>query len=224
LNEIVAQNKGICIDLSNTVFKSYKITIKIRFTMNISQNGSNYGAEVQIIPVLIHAAQIVLNSLGSFTNFIIVLMYCKYPTLRALNAIHLITVLACGDFLLCFGSIANCVKSLFTDFSYMTPIVTKMACILFNTPSYVGRQWSQIGACLIAFDRLAAIRSPLTYRSKNHAQMGRRAAFLIAVYSIGAIAVATILQKNLYVCVVMRNEMKFGNVNCRWKVSAQTMQ
>ncbi len=169
--------------------------------MNTSQNGSSVVVGVQIIPVIIHAAQITLNSMGTFTNLIIVLMYCKYATLRSMNAIHLITVLACGDFLLTAGSLVNSVKSICADFSYPIPAIAKLSCILLNTPSYIGRQWSIIGACLIAFDRLRAIRSPLLYRSTNHAQFGRRAAVMVAVYCIVAIVVATILQNNLYVCL-----------------------
>src|SRR5690349_9461467 len=138
--------------------------------MNTSQNVSSVGVGIQIIPALIHAAQIILNSIGTFTNLIIILMYCKYATLRSMNAIHLITVLACGDFLLTAGSLVNSVKSIFADFSYAMPAITKLSCILILSPSYIGRQWSIIGVCLIAFDRLRAIRSPLLYRNKNHAQ------------------------------------------------------
>jgi hypothetical protein len=147
--------------------------------------------------------QISVSSIGTLTNLLIIVLYIMYRSLRQLNGFHLMLLLAIGDFLTCLGdtlSIALTIPDRMFNARDFFPKMTTMSCLFYISPGIVGQQWSILIACVIAIDRIRAIKSPLVYRNENHQRTAAIICAIVAVYSVcGTVGAAISLQIDLTV-------------------------
>ena len=134
-------------------------------TSNATNNPYSYFSYAEYMTL--HIVFCIVSVIGLLGNSFILILFVRYPTLRATDSFYRMGCLAFADWLTCFGLLIYAFNSLrfqLTNFFEFE----RLYCLLLSSIYTIGIIMSHVFTLSIAHDRYLATKEPLSYRSLDH--------------------------------------------------------